>query len=263
MQHTAPITRLAAADLFAYGLQADENCLLGSQTRFENPSCIYAHRLKDCTMGAFMYFNAAGATSAYRTQFGRYSQIGESSVIGPPEHPQDWFSSHPFTFTRPQYMPNYYRMPAFARLAPDEQDGPSFVDGVVNDTWIGHEAYIGIGSFVKRGVRVGDGATVGAHSVVTRDIPAYAVAVGSPARVLRLRFTENIVERLLALQWWRYDLAPFKHQVDYSKVEATLDFFEECRADGRLQDLRPDSYHVERKAEGFELTRLPQPLFFT
>src|SRR5690606_19073307 len=116
--------------------------------------------------------------------FGRYSQIGESSIIGPPEHPMDWFSSHPFTFTRPKYMPNMYQLPAFARLAPDEQDGPSYVDTVKNDTTIGHEAYIGVGSFIKRGITIGDGAVVGARSVVTRDIPPYAIALGSPARVV-------------------------------------------------------------------------------
>lgn len=256
------LSGLSAADLMAYGLQVHDGRLLNGLTRFENPSCVYGHRLKSCSFGAFVYFNAAGSTSAYRVQFGRYSQIGESSVIGPPEHPQTWFSSHPFAFTRPEHMPNYYQMPEFARLAPEQQPGPSFADTVSNETWIGHEAYVGVGCFVKRGVRIGDGATVGANSVVTRDIPAYAVAVGSPARVLRLRFADHIVERLLALQWWRYDLAPFKQQVDYSKVEATLDFFEERKADGRLQTLRPDSYSVERKHDGFELIRLAEPLYF-
>ena len=152
------LSGLSAADLLDYGLQLDDNGrLLHGQTRFENPSCIYGHRLKSCTLGAFVYFNAAGLTSAYRVHFGRYSQIGESSVLGPPEHPQDWFSSHPFTFTRPQHMPNYYRMREFERLAPEAQPGPSFADTMPNDTWIGHEAYVGVGSFVKRGVRIGDG----------------------------------------------------------------------------------------------------------
>ena len=120
---------------------------------FERPAYIYGHRLKNCTAGAFTYFNAAGQTSAYRCHFGRYSQIGEGSVLGPPEHPMDWFSSHPFAFTRPQYMPNLYRMPDFARLAPGEQPGPSYVNTVPSDTHIGHEVYLCAGVCVRLALR--------------------------------------------------------------------------------------------------------------
>lgn len=248
--------------LLERGLMAAAGQGVIGSLRYERPAYCFNHRLKDCTMGAFAYFNAAGATSAYRTHFGRYSQIGESSIIGPPEHPQDWFSSHFFAFVRPEHMPGAYRLPDFARLAPEAQPGPSYVDTVPSDTYIGHEAYIGAGSFVKRGVRIGDGATIGARSVVTRDVPDYAIAVGSPARVIRLRFADAIVERFLNLQWWRYDLAPYKKQVDYSKVEATLAFFEERLAEGRLQPLRPDTFELRSAAAGTRIEKLPQPLYF-
>jgi acetyltransferase-like isoleucine patch superfamily enzyme len=224
---------------------------VAGRLRFERPAWIQGHRLKDCTVGAFTFFNSAGHTSAYRVHFGRYSQIGESSVLGPPEHPADWFSSHPFAFTRPRYLPDMYAMPEFARLAPDA-DTPQqdFVETRPQDTWIGHEAYIGANSFVKRGVRIGAGALVGAHSVVTHDIPAYAIAVGSPARVIRLRFSEDIVERFLALKWWLYDLAPHKQAVDFSRVEPTLDYFEQALAEGRLQRLVPPVAEMRRGEDG-------------
>ena len=242
------------------GLMGGAN--IAGSLRFERPAWLYGHRLKDCTVGAFTYFNAAGSTSLYRVTLGRYSQIGESSIIGPPEHPHDWFSSHPFAFTRPRYMPNIYQFEDFARLAPVDLPGPSYVDTMPNDTYIGHEAYVGAGSFVKRGVRIGDGAVIGARSVVTRDVPPYAIAVGSPARVVKLRFDEKLVERFLALQWWRYDLAPFKTAVDFSRVEATLDFFEARRAEGALAALVPDSYELQQSTAGAQLKRLDHPLFF-
>lgn len=225
---------------------------------FEAPVYPFGHRLKNCTMGAFTFFNAAGQTSAYRVRFGRYSQIGEGSVLGPPEHPQDWFSNHPFAFTRPSLMPSIYRTPQFRRLGPEEDEGPSYVDDVVNDTWIGHEAYVGVGSYVRRGVRIGDGAVIGARSVVTRDVPPYAIAVGNPARVIRLRFAEKLVERLLALAWWRYDLAPYKAHVDYRQMENTLAFFEDELATGRLLPLQPACY---RYAPAASLQPLASPLF--
>lgn len=231
---------------------------------FERPAYPFGHRLKNCTLGAFTFFNASGRTSAYRVRFGRYSQIGESSIIGPPEHPQTGFSNHPFAFTRPSLMPSIYRLPDFAELAPQDSDAPSYIDTVNNDTVLGHEMYLGAGSFVKRGVTIGDGALIGARSVVTRDIPPYAIAVGSPARIVRLRFAENIVERLLKLQWWRYDLAPFKHTLDFMQMEPTLEALEQHLAEGRLQPLKPDSFRLTRATSGqLSIAALPKPLFFS
>ena len=244
------------------GLVADDGSGINGRLAFERPAWPQAHRLKDCTLGAFTFFNAAGVTCAYRVHFGRYSQIGESSILGPPEHPQDYFSSHPFAFTRPQYMPSMYQLDDFVRLAPEADDGPSYVDTVPSETYIGHEAYIGAGCFVKRGVRIGNGATIGARAVVTRDIPDYAIAIGAPARTIRLRFSEQIVERFQKLQWWRYDLAPFKKKVDYSKVEQTLAFFEQQLADGQLQPLRPDTYCVRHVNGERVVEKRDRPLYF-
>ncbi len=254
-------TPMSATALADHGLILTDTAGVTGSLVFERPAWLFGHRLKNCTVGAFSFWNASGLTAAYRTHFGRYSQIGESSIIGPPEHPMDWFSSHPFAFGRPEHLPSMYQVPDFARLAPDADAGQSYVDGVVNDTWIDHEAYIGAASFVKRGVRVGIGACVGARSVVTRDIPPFAIAVGSPAKVIRMRFADNIIERLLALAWWQFDLAPFKTQVDYTNVEATLAFFEACKADGRLQPLTPDTYTLSRSADGFAIEQRPMPLF--
>ena len=231
---------------------------------FERPAYPFGHRLKNCSMGAFCFFNAAGRTSAYRVRFGRYAQIGESSIIGPPEHPQSGFSNHPFAFTRPALMPNMYALPDFAALAPEASNTTSPVDAMPSETVLGHEVYLGAGSFVKRGVTIGDGALIGARSVVTRDIPPYAIAVGSPARIVRLRFGEKLVERLLKLQWWRYDLAPFKSTLDFTQLEPTLDRLEQLLAEGQLQDLKPDTFRVTRTGPGaLSVAALPKPLFFS
>lgn len=69
---------------------------------------------------------------------------------------------------------------------------------------IGHDVWIGAGSHVLSGVTIGTGAVIGAGSVVTRDVPPYAVAVGAPARVVRYRFDEAIINRLLQSRWWEW-----------------------------------------------------------
>jgi virginiamycin A acetyltransferase len=70
------------------------------------------------------------------------------------------------------------------------------------DTLVGHDVWIGYEALVLPGVRIGSGAIVGARSVVTKDVPAYSVVAGNPARVVRQRFDDDTVARLLALAWW-------------------------------------------------------------
>ena len=67
---------------------------------------------------------------------------------------------------------------------------------VGNDVWIGFEAVI------LAGVTIGDGAVIGARAVVTRDVPPYTIVGGVPARAIRKRFPDSVIERLLALRWW-------------------------------------------------------------
>ena len=67
---------------------------------------------------------------------------------------------------------------------------------VGNDVWIGYEAII------LAGVTIGDGAVVGARAVVTKDVPPYAIVGGVPAKLIRKRFSDGVIQRLLALKWW-------------------------------------------------------------
>lgn len=65
-----------------------------------------------------------------------------------------------------------------------------------NDVWIGHNATI------LPGVKIGDGAIIGAYSVVAKDIPPYAVAVGNPVKIVKYRFDEELISLLLKYKWW-------------------------------------------------------------
>lgn len=101
-------------------------------------------------------------------------------------HRTDWVSTYPFSDLDPE----------FAHI-----EGHPVSKGDIkigNDVWFGREAMI------MSGVTIGDGAVIAARSLITRDIPAYAIAAGQPGKVLRYRFTPDIIERLLALTWWNW-----------------------------------------------------------
>ena len=69
---------------------------------------------------------------------------------------------------------------------------------------IGNDVWIGDGVYIKSGVTIGDGAVIGAHAVVVHDVPPYEIVAGVPAHVIRRRFSDETVERLLQIQWWNW-----------------------------------------------------------
>ncbi|MEC5344245.1 CatB-related O-acetyltransferase [Brenneria populi] len=74
------------------------------------------------------------------------------------------------------------------------------------DINVGNDVWIGYGATILSGVTIGDGAVIGAKSVVTRDIPPYAIAAGNPARVIRKRFDEKTIEILEDVLWWDWPI---------------------------------------------------------
>lgn len=236
---------LQAEDLAEYGVSLrGAKSVVGSLV-YERPVFLHdARRLENCSIGAFSLIKGRGTTIAYRATIGRFSQIAESVVLGPSEQPVDWFSCHPFAFTRRDEQPNLYEFSEFERLAPDGTETAHYTSTVRQETFVGHDVWIGANAVVLRGVRIGDGAIVSPGSVVTQDVPPYAIVAGTPARMVRMRFDDDVVGRLLKLQWWLYDLAPYKHHVDFSRVERTLAYFEEMTALGLVETLQPETYRL-------------------
>ena len=70
---------------------------------------------------------------------------------------------------------------------------------------IGHDVWIGLRATILSGVTIGTGAVIGASSVVVNDVPPYAIAAGNPARIVKYRFEQEIIERLLTTRWWELD----------------------------------------------------------
>ena len=88
-------------------------------------------------------------------------------------------------------------------------------------TIIGNDVWIGDQCFIKAGVKVGDGAVIGAHAVVTHDVPPYAIVGGVPARVIRYRFDEETINSLLNSEWWNLndkDLSVFAQYIQNKEI---------------------------------------------
>ena len=98
--------------------------------------------------------------------------------------------------------------------APD----PTVLASSRGDTVVGHDVWLGYSALVLPGVTIGHGAVVAAGSVVARDVPPYAVVAGNPARVVRSRFSEEDVERLLRAAWWYW---PIELVTDHARTIMT------------------------------------------
>ncbi|TQR44852.1 CatB-related O-acetyltransferase [Paenibacillus popilliae] len=104
------------------------------------------------------------------------------------EHNVDWVTTYPFN----PIFPN-----AAAFLGHPKTKG---------DVTIGHDVWIGFDSLILSGVSIGNGAVIAAKSIVTKNIPAYAIAGGNPARVIRYRFPPSIIDDLQRIAWWDWPL---------------------------------------------------------
>ncbi len=93
-------------------------------------------------------------------------------------------------------------------------------------TTIGSNVIISRNATLLSGICIGDGAVVAANSVVTRDVPPFAVVAGNPAQVIKHRFPEATIEALLAIRWWDFEYVFLCHQIDFlvsAPVEAILE----------------------------------------
>lgn len=135
-------------------------------------------------------------------EVGMYANIAAMVRVGPTDHPMQRPTQHHFSYRRKMY--------GFADL--DDQE--FFSQRQQRRTEIGCDTWLGHGSIVLAGRKVGHGAVVGAGSVVTKDVAPYEVVAGNPARHIRFRFETSTIASLLAIRWWDWPIESVKAALD-------------------------------------------------
>lgn len=97
---------------------------------------------------------------------------------------------------------------------------------------IGNDVWIGVEVIVMGGIKVGNGAIIGAGSIVTKNIPDYAVVVGVPAKIIKYRFEQPIIEKLMTIKWWNFPEDKLKRKLNlFQKEQLSLDDLKKLEAD--------------------------------
>ncbi len=123
---------------------------------------------------------------------GKFCSIaGNVTIFGGGEHRSDRVSTYPFNFFHNDFP------------AAKESTGHPHTKG---PTVIGNDVWIGTGTTILSGVTVGDGAIIGACSLVTKDVPPYAIVGGNPAKIIKFRFSQDQIDKLLQIKWWDWNL---------------------------------------------------------
>jgi acetyltransferase-like isoleucine patch superfamily enzyme len=166
------------------------SCNFGQYNRINNGSY-----LDHVTMGDFSY--CGKNATIINCRIGKFCSIAQNVSICLGMHPLA-----PFVSTHPAFF------------SPAGQCGTTFSDKhyfeETGHVEIGNDVWIGANVLIMDNVTIGDGAVIAANSVVTKDIPPYAIAGGTPAKVIRFRFEEADIEFLKQFQWWNKDIGWLK-----------------------------------------------------
>jgi acetyltransferase-like isoleucine patch superfamily enzyme len=142
---------------------------------------------------------ASGAKIVNAT-IGKFCSIAQDVKIGLGAHPINFVSTSPIF---------YSKLNALGIKWVDENRFQEFKKVIIeNDVWIGANAII------LDGVKIENGAIIGAGAIVTKDVPPYAIVVGSPAKIIKFRFPQETIDSLLRLNWWNWPIDKIKENIN-------------------------------------------------
>lgn len=146
------------------------------------------------------------------TTVGSFCSIADGVSIGLVGHPITWVSTSPV----------FYKGRDSVKMKFSEHEYHK--EQKVAETIIGNDVWVGERALIKAGVNIGHGSIIGMGSVVTKDVPSYAIVGGNPAKIIRYRFDEETIKNLLAINWWDYtEEQLYVVAVNFNDVDAFLD----------------------------------------
>lgn len=180
------------------------------------------------SLGAFSYV-ANISRDALKMRVGRYCSIARGVHVVSGSHPVDAVTTNPFFYGHyhSRHLPeviNRSENPAFARDLGHVQ--------------IGHDVWIGGYCVLKGGIRIGTGSIIAAGSVVVKDVPAYTIMGGNPAKPIRRRFDEDRIQMLLESEWWTVEPQCLR-DLPMFDIPLFCRLLEDLREDGRTKPFRP------------------------
>lgn len=173
----------------------DSKCTIAWNTKFEGMNKVYSNTFFGGYMGYGSYISS---NSHLVAKIGRFCSIANTVVSNNATHPYTfpYVSTSPCFFSkRCQNGATFATKQIFDEFRYADSEGRCPVE-IGNDVWIGE------GAFLVGGVHIADGAMVLAHAVVTKDVPAYAIVGGVPAKVIGYRYDEETIKLLLDVKWW-------------------------------------------------------------
>lgn len=146
-------------------------------------------KIYNSKVGRYSYIGPG--TELVNVAMGNFCSVARSCSIGLATHTLDYISTSPI-FTESKNATSYKWI------------NKDVVDQKKNSVKIGSDVWIGNKATVLSNITIGNGAIIGAGSIVTRDVPDYAIVAGVPAKIIRYRFKQEIIEKLLEIRWWDF-----------------------------------------------------------
>ncbi|HEY5801562.1 MAG TPA: CatB-related O-acetyltransferase [Burkholderiaceae bacterium] len=235
------VTVELSASPAAQGFYAAAGSILKLPVLFEAPVRIRERAtVNNCQVGAYTYLSSAALLHA--ALVGRYCSIGDNVQVLS-RHPTEWMSASPAFYGN--VFPAPYQHAECGHYPPLRQ------------IRIGSDVWIGSGTRIVTGVRIGDGAIIGAGAVVTKDVAAFSVVGGVPARHIRWRFDEACRARIHAVAWWDYDLR--KVPANWSQPNEALDCIERAVASGNAPLLQSSWNRLDYRGDEIVLETNAMP----